>query len=103
MEKPKPISTSLSKRPKKKVARPTKKVAAVAPFNKDAPEHTGRIVKQVVKDKALEARVTALEGAKAPVVVVNIPARPRISQIAIRYDNFGMPINLIPQYSEAEV
>lgn len=102
MKEPKPISTSLSKRPpKKKVASPKK---VVAPFNMDAPEHkpTGRIIKQIVRDKALEARVTVLEGAEivSPIVNVELPPRARITSVAIQYDSMGHPKLLVPAYSE---
>jgi ABC-type glycerol-3-phosphate transport system substrate-binding protein len=89
-----------------KKPRPKKKEAAapVKAFNKDAPEHKETvIVQKIVKDEALEKRVAMLEGVKAPDVIVNIPPRARISQVAIKYDNFGQPVNLIPQYTEAEV
>lgn len=85
--------------PKKKAASPGK---PVAPFNKDAPEHKDRIVQRIVKDKALEARVTRLEGAEIvqPIVKVEVPPRPRITRVKIKYDPFGAPEELIPTYSE---
>jgi len=96
---PAPISLKKPRQKKKAAAAP------VAAFNADAPEHKTTIVKKIVRDKALEARVAVLEGAgeKEITVRVEIPKRPRISQIAIKYDTFGMPVNLIPQYSEVEV
>ena len=100
MKEPNPISMSVSKRPpKKKVAPPKSKVK---PFNKDAPEHTGRIVKQIVKDKALEARVTKLESGSDKEIIVKVesPVRPRITSVSIQYDEMGHPKSLVPLYSE---
>lgn len=93
LKKPAPISMSVAKKPPPKKVAPEPKAPAPAL----APE---RIVKQVVKDKALEARVTRLEAAAPPEVIVNIPTRPRITKISISYDPFGAPTALIPSYSE---
>ena len=100
MARKKPTPISLKKPSRKKATAPVK------PFNMDAPEHrepariVKQVVKQVVKDKALEARVATLEGAGAPDVIVNLPVRPRIQEIAIKYDQFGQPISLVPSYGE---
>lgn len=99
MARNKPAPISLKKpRPKKAATKP------VEPFNMDAPEHKEpRIVQRIVKDKALERRVAQLEGAEPPEIIVNVEApapRPRITEIAIKYDNFGAPIRLIPAYGE---
>lgn len=99
MARTKPAPISLKKpRPKKAAAKP------VQAFNMDAPEHKAKIVNKtvtkIVKDKALEARVAMLEGAEAPNVVVNLPPRPRIQAIAIKYDTFGQPMSLVPTYGE---
>lgn len=95
-KKPAPISL---KKPQRKKAAPV--VAPVREFNKDAPEHAEpRIIKKIVKDKALEARVALLEGAGKPDIIVNLPVRPRIESIAIEYDSLGHPKVLVPAYSE---
>lgn len=100
MARKQPTPISLKKPSRKKAAAPVKA------FNKDAPEHRepARLVQQVVnktvKDKALEARVAVLEGAGAPEVIVNLPVRPRIEEITIKYDPFGQPISLVPSYGE---
>lgn len=98
MSRDKPAPISLKKPSRKKASKP------VAPFNMDAPEHRepARIVKKIVKDKALEARVARLEGAEIvqPIVQIELPVRPRIAEIAIKYDPFGQPISLVPTYGE---
>jgi hypothetical protein len=91
---PLPISLKKPQRKKKVSLSDT----PVQPFNMDAPEHKTRIVKRIVKDKALEARVTRLEGADAPEIIVNLPDRPRIERISIEYDSLGHPKALVPSY-----
>lgn len=97
----KPASISLKKpRRKKKILLPPEPVKE---FNKDAPEHKSRIIRQVVKDKALEARVTLLEKAGDKEIVVTLPdpaPRARIERIAIEYDGLGHPKALVPTYGE---
>lgn len=93
-KKPAPISLSVAKKPPKKEAlSPTIKVADVV---------QQPVAKRVIKDKALTQRVTALEaaGGKEIIVKVEAPRRPRITKVAINYDPFGMPTELVPSYSE---
>ena len=97
---PKPISM---KKPSRKKAAPALAVQS-HPINEDAPAPKARLVQKtvtkIVKDKALEARVAMLEGVTAPDIIVNLPERPRIQEIAIKYDNFGQPVSLVPTYGE---
>ena len=81
------------KPPKKKAALPTIKVADVV---------QQPAVKRVIKDKALTQRVTALEAGHDKEIIVKIeaPPRPRITKVAIGYDAFGQPSELVPSYSE---
>ncbi len=97
-DEPKPISMT------RKAPAPPATSKPVKPFNQDAPEHVEpklrvvkKTVKQVVKDEALEARVAALENQKI-VKPEPTPARPRITRVAVEYDNFGAPKALVPTY-----
>lgn len=99
---PKPISM---KKPRHKKAAVVVPDTTIEPFNMDAPEHRDKpalIIQKTVKDKALERRVTVLEGAsdKEVVVKLEMPLRPRISMISIKYDEFGNPKTLVPSYGE---
>ena len=104
-KEPTPISLKKTRQKLKLPTNPNPE-GPIEPFNMDAPEHkepTTRIVKKVVKDKALEARVTRLEGTsdRKVEVTVELPSRPRIERISIEYDPvFGHPKALIPTYGE---
>ena len=98
-EKPAPISLKKPRQVPPATDRP------VAAFNKDTPEHKEQrrlIVNKTVKDKALEQRVATLESdtGREIIVKVDLPVRPRIRSIAVQYDNFGAPKNLIPTYED---
>ena len=83
---------------KKKRTKPT--TVASAPEPKAVPVAAEpKTVTKIVKDKALEARVALLEGAANKEIIVKLPERPRITNVKIKYDNFGHPEELIPTYS----
>lgn len=95
MKEPKPISMSVHKKPPTKgVTPPRKEVSSKEP--------TPLVVKKIVRDKALELRVAALEGSNDKEIIVRVeaPKRARITSVKIKYDPFGTPQELVPAYSE---
>ena len=106
--KPKPINTSLSRKPQKSLAVPIPEQASPA-FNEDSPIIKKQIAKQsksiaVLQDEVHNLRSeTQKEGPALPAPVVNILPRARIAKIIIKYDAFGAPMEMIPKYTNAEV
>jgi hypothetical protein len=104
-KKPKPISKKISKKP----AAPAPKVAAgindVSPIidaqMRRAEQAIDNLREEVrdIRKQPKSVQVTAPE----PKVVVNMPNRPRIAKVTVKYDNFGYPSELIPQYDESAV
>lgn len=106
-KKPAPPSRKLSKRP------PTPEPGEASAGINEVSSITAR---QMAKaERAIEnlgQEVRELRAKKSPVikvdtptpkVVVELPPRPRIAKVSIKYDALGMPAELIPQYSEPAV
>lgn len=100
-KKPKPIKRSVVNKPE-----PKPKVAAG--INDVSPITDAQIRRAEKEIDTLKGEVAALQKQKRtvqvmspePKVVVNMPNRPRIAKVTVKYDNFGYPSELIPHYSE---
>lgn len=106
-KKPKPLKKGLANRPKKETKAPIPDEAPQA-FNEVSPITVKQIqraeraidnLREEVKDLRKAPPAVKVE-ATQPEVVVNIPERPRIGKVKIKYDPFGMPEELIPEYVE---
>jgi hypothetical protein len=104
-KKPAPISMALHKKPPtREVVPPT---SEVKPFN-DVSSITAKQMARAERGiEALRKEVVELRkrpqpaaAAPAPAPVVNIPGRPRIAKVVIKYDQLGFPNELIPQYTD---
>jgi len=102
-KKPSKVNTSLTR--KKKAPAPKQAPQA---FNDVSPITAKQIaraergidnLRQEVKE--LRARKPEIKvESSAPQVKVDLPPRPRIGKVTIKYDPFGMPQELIPEYVE---
>jgi hypothetical protein len=104
-KKPTPISRKISKKPKEKA--PVPEVAPQA-FNDVSPITAKQIARA---ERAIDNLRTEVKDLRArppkvsvttpdPKVEVNLPPRPRIAKVKIKYDPFGMPQELVPVYQE---
>lgn len=105
-KKPVPPSRKLSKRP------PEPKVGeAAGGINEVSPITAKQITRAERAIDNLREEVQSLRKAPPPVkvvtdqpkVTVELPQRPRIVKVSIKYDQLGMPAELIPQYGELTV
>lgn len=105
--KPRPISKKIARPPAK--AAPKKEVAEginnVSPITAKQIARAERGIDNLreevkeLRNRKPEIKVSSPE----PKVVVNIPPRPRIARVKVKYDNFGVPSEFIPQYEEVAV
>ena len=106
-KKPAPISRKLSKKPAPKAPVPEHAPAAFNDVSSITAKQMARAeraidnVREEIKELRNRKPKIHVEAAPAPEVIVNIPARPRIAKVTVKYDNFGAPSEFIPHYSEA--
>lgn len=108
--KPKPIKMSVVRKAEKRKAAP---VPAEAPqaFNEVSPITQAQInraeraidnLREEVRDIRKTPPKVKVE-APNPKVVVELPPRARIARVTVKYDEFGIPKEFIPQYAEPAV
>lgn len=107
-KKPTPISRKLSKKPAAKKAAPTPEHAPQA-FN-DISQITAKqmaraergidVLREEIKELRNRKQPTVKVTTPEPKVVVELPPRPRIMKVTVTYDNFGIPKEFVPVYSE---
>lgn len=105
-KKPEPISKSIARKPKK-AAPPVPEVApeafnAISPITAKQIARAERAIDNLRTEvKELRARPPKVQvNSPDPKVEVNLPPRPRIAKVTIKYDPFGMPQELVPIYQE---
>jgi hypothetical protein len=106
-KKPDPISRSLSKKPKKA---PVPEQAPQA-FNDISPITAKQIARAEKKIGSMRDEIDELKKSPKPIrvqttapkVEVNLPPRPRIVSVKVKYDSFGIPEEFIPRYEEVAV
>jgi len=109
-KKPRPISTSLSKQP---APAPTPAPGEASAGINDVSSITARQMaraeraidnlREEVQTMRKKPAPTIKVESPSPQVKVELPPRPRIAKVTIKYDQLGMPAELIPQYSEPAV
>lgn len=102
-KKPTPIKKSVVRKPAPKaVARGINDVSPITEKQIQRAEKAIDSLRDEVNE--LRSRKPKIEvQSPEPKVVVNLPRRPTISKVSIRYDALGYPTELIPHYSEPAV
>lgn len=105
-KKPVPPSRKLSKAPPTpEPGEASAGINTVSPITAKQIERAERAIDNLRKEvKTLSKAPPPVKViADQPKVTVELPQRPRIVKVSIKYDQLGMPAELIPQYGELTV
>lgn len=104
-KKPRPIKKTVVNKPAPKKKQPV----VAAGINDVSPITDAQIRRAEGKIDSMQKEIDSLKKQKRtvqvtapePKVEVNIPRRPRIAKVTVKYDTLGYPSELIPVYDEA--